>query len=141
MGELVRVSPYGVYDILANLGWVSVGTSADTSEFAVESLRRWWLQMGKPRYPNAKRLMVAADCGGSNGYRVRLWKLELQLLADELGIEITVCYLPPGTSKWNRIEHTLFSFVSMNWRQHPHDFHGEWNYSIRPRTLPAGGPS
>lgn len=104
MGELGQASPNGVYDILAKSAWISVGISADTSEFAVESLRRSWQRTGKPRYPNAKRLMVTADCGGSNGYRVRVWKLELQLLADELGIEITVCHLPPGTSKWNRIE-------------------------------------
>lgn len=119
MGELGRASPYGVYDMTDNTGWVSVGISADTSEFAVESLRRWWRQMGQPRYPNAKRLLITADCGGSNGYRVRLWKLELQKLADELNIAITVCHLPPSTSKWNRIEHALFSFISINWRGKP----------------------
>ncbi len=119
MGDLGRASPYGVYDILANLAWVSVGISADTAEFAVASLRRWWFELGRERYANVKRLLVTPDCGGSNGYRVRLWKLELQNLADELGIEITVCHLPPGTSKWNRIEHALFSFVSLNWRGQP----------------------
>ena len=119
MGELGRASPYGVYDIEQNEGWVSVGISADTSEFAVESIRRWWNEMGRPRYPDATELLVTADCGGSNGYRVRLWKLELQRLADELGMKITVCHLPPGTSKWNKIEHRLFSFISLNWRGRP----------------------
>ncbi len=182
MGELGRASPYGVYDIGANVGWVNVGITADTSEFAVESLRRWWNFLGKQRYPNATELLVTADCGGSNGYRVRLWKLQLQGLADELGIAITVCHLPPGTSKWNKIEHRLFSFITLNWRGKPltdyqtiinligatknskglkvyctldentyekgrkvsdadmagmnlhrHEFHGEWNYTIRPR--------
>ena len=119
MGELGRASPYGVYDIERNEGWVSVGISADTSEFAVESIRRWWNEMGRPRYPDATELLVTADCGGSNGSRVRLWKLELQRLADELGMKITVCHLPPGTSKWNKIEHRLFSFITLNWRGRP----------------------
>ena len=119
MGELGRASPYGVYDIERNEGWVSVGISADTSEFAVESIRRWWSEMGRHRYPDASELLVTADCGGSNGARVRLWKLELQRLADELGLEITVSHLPPGTSKWNKIEHRLFSFISLNWRGRP----------------------
>lgn len=183
MGPLGRASPYGVYDLFANQGWVNVGISADTSEFAVASLRRWWFELGSKRYPDAKTLLVTADCGGSNGYRVRLWKFALQALADELGIAITVCHLPPGTSKWNRIEHALFSFISMNWRGEPladyqtivrligstttagglkvhcsldtaeyqkgrvvsddeiasinlhrDPFHGEWNYTIRPRA-------
>ena len=182
IGELGRASPYGVYDIGGNVGWVSVGISADTSEFAVESLRRWWKNMGAPRYPAATSLLVTADCGGSNGYRVRLWKLELQKLANELRMPITVCHLPPGTSKWNKIEHKMFSFISMNWRGRPlvdyqtivsliaatktekglviqselndnvyqkgrkvtddemaglnitpHEFHGEWNYTIGPQ--------
>jgi hypothetical protein len=118
-GELGRASPYGVYDIERNEGWVSVGISADTSEFAVASIRRWWTEMGCQRYPGATELLVTADCGGSNGSRVRLWKLELQRLSDELELEITVCHLPPGTSKWNKIEHRLFSFISLNWRGRP----------------------
>ena len=183
-GELGRVSPYGVYDLQDNSGWVSVGISADTSEFAVETIRRWWYSMGEERYPEADGLFITADCGGSNGYRTRLWKLELQRLADELKLPITVCHFPPGTSKWNKIEHRLFSFITMNWRGkplhtyqtvvnliaatttttglevqceldsrsydkgrkvsdaeletvkiRPHRFHGEWNYTIEPRSL------
>ncbi|HEX9584983.1 MAG TPA: ISAzo13 family transposase [Gammaproteobacteria bacterium] len=118
-GELGRASPYGVYDIHDNSGWVSVGISADTSEFAVESIRRWWNAMGYERYPDASELLVTADCGGSNGNRTRLWKLELQRLANEIGIPITVCHFPPGTSKWNKIEHRLFSFITINWRGKP----------------------
>ena len=118
-GELGRVSPYGVYDMKDNSGWVSVGISADTSEFAVESIRRWWNSMGYERYRQASELFITADCGGSNGYRTRLWKLELQRLADELGIPITVCHFPPRTSKWNKIEHRLFSFITINWRGKP----------------------
>ncbi|MCL4393256.1 MAG: ISAzo13 family transposase [Chloroflexi bacterium] len=117
--ELGRAIPYGVYDIRYNLGWVSVGIDHDTASFAVESIRRWWQQMGQPRYPNATRLLVTADAGGSNGPRIRLWRVELQRLADELGVPITVCHFPPGTSKWNKIEHRLFSFISMNWRGKP----------------------
>jgi len=117
--ELGRVSPYGVYDQGKNEAWVSVGTDHDTSAFAVESIRRWWQTMGKPLYPTAKRLLITADCGGSNGYRVRLWKLELQKLADETGLEMAVCHFPPGTSKWNKIEHRLFSAISRNWRAKP----------------------
>jgi Rhodopirellula transposase DDE domain len=180
--ELGKAVPYGIYDIAGNAGWVNVGISADTAVFSVESIRRWWYEVGVVRYPTAKRLMITADCGGSNGNRLRLWKRELQALADELAIEITVCHLPPGTSKWNRVEHRLFSFISMNWRAkplltylvivqliasttneagltvacrldtntyekgikvsdaemtrlniHPAAFHGEWNYTIRPR--------
>lgn len=180
-GELGRASPYGVYDLAENEAWVSVGITADTSAFAVESVRRWWKEMGSKRYGGAKGLMITADCGGSNGNRVRLWKFSLQGLANELGIPITVCHLPPGTSKWNKIEHRLFSFITMNWRGkpmvdyqtivnliaatktttgltvqckldqnsyekgvkvsdkemsrvnlQPHDFHGEWNYTIWP---------
>ena len=183
-GELGRVSPYGVYDLQDNSGWVSVGISADTSEFAVETIRRWWYSMGEERYPELSELLITADCGGSNGYRTRLWKLELQRLADELEIPITVCHFPPGTSKWNNIEHRLFSFITINWRGkplhsyqtvvnliaatktstgleveceldsqgyekgrkvsdaemetvklRPHRFHGEWNYTIEPRSL------
>ena len=182
--ELGRAVPYGVYDIADDAGWVSLGVDHDTGAFAVNAIRSWWLQMGRARYPNARRLTITADGGGSNGSRVRLWKVELQKLADELGIAITVCHLPPGTSKWNKIEHRLFSFITMNWRGKPlvthqaivqliagtstktglevrceldrntypagvkisdaaltalnldrHEFHGEWNYTIRPRPL------
>jgi transposase len=181
--DLGRVSPYGVYDIAQNEAWVSVGTDHDTAAFAVESIRRWWHSMGEALYPRATRLLITADAGGSNGYRLRLWKLELQKLADETGLEIAVCHFPPGTSKWNKIEHRLFSAITQNWRGKPlvsHEvvvnligatttrtglqvrseldtsrypagrtvsddeleaiylrrdpFHGEWNYSLLPRT-------
>jgi hypothetical protein len=180
--ELGRAAPYGIYGIAGNTGWVSVGIDHDTASFAVNAIRRWWLEMGRARYPDAKALLITADCGGSNGVRVRLWKRELQNLADELGLTVTVCHLPPGTSKWNKIEHRLFSFITQNWRGKPlvsyqaivqliastttrtglnvkcgidpnlypagikvsdaemaainiapHEFHGEWNYSISPR--------
>jgi len=114
-----RVSPYGVYDLAANEAWVSVGTDHDTGAFAVESIRRWWQTMGQPLYPDATRLLVTADAGGSNGARLRLWKAELGKLADETGLEIAVCHFPPGTSKWNKIEHRLFSAITMNWRGKP----------------------
>ncbi len=117
--ELGRAAPYGVYDIADNAGWVSVGIDHDTASFAVNAIRRWWQAMGRARYPQATRLLVTADCGGSNGARVRLWKRELQALANELGIAITVCHLPPGTSKWNKIEHRLFSYITQNWRGRP----------------------
>ena len=179
--ELGRAVPYGVYDIAGNAGWVSVGIDHDTASFAVNAIRRWWQSMGRGRYPEARSLLITADCGGSNGSRVRLWKHELQALADELRLTITVCHLPPGTSKWNKIEHRLFSFITQNWRGKPlvsyqtivqliaatttrtglnvkseidnatypagikvsdrdmaainitpHQFHGEWNYTIRP---------
>jgi transposase len=117
--DLGRASPYGVYDLAANEAWVSVGTDHDTAAFAVESIRRWWTTMGAPLYPDATRLLVTADCGGSNGYRTRLWKLELQKLADETGLAISVCHFPPGTSKWNKIEHRLFSAISQSWRGRP----------------------
>ena len=117
--KLSRAVPYGVYDITNNVGWVSVGTDHDTASFAVNAIRRWWRTMGKKRHAKAKRLMITADGGGSNGYRVRLWKVELQNLADELKLPITVCHLPPGTSKWNKIEHRLFSFITTNWRGKP----------------------
>ena len=117
--ELGRVNPYGVYDIAQNEGWVSVGVDHDTASFAVESIRRWWRSMGQALYPRATRLLITADAGGSNGYRVRLWKLELQRLADQTGLEIAVCHLPPGTSKWNKIEHRLFAAISQNWRGKP----------------------
>jgi hypothetical protein len=114
-----KAIPYGIYDINNNLGWVNVGIDADTASFAVESIRNWWHHMGSQLYPNASQLMITADCGGSNGYRIRLWKKELQRFADEEQIAIRVCHLPPGTSKWNKIEHRLFSFISINWRGKP----------------------
>jgi hypothetical protein len=179
--EQGRAIPYGVYDLGNDEGWVSVGDAADTAEFAVESIRRWWRNMGVERFPNASRLLITADAGGSNGYRVRAWKVELAKLAAETGLEITVCHYPPGTSKWNKIEHRMFSFITMNWRGRTlvsyrtiveliaatatkkglriraqrdtdwyptgvkitdtelaavpltaHDWHGEWNYTIKP---------
>lgn len=179
---LGRAAPYGIYDIADDKGWVSVGIDHDTAAFAVNAIRSWWLSMGQDRYPDAHTLTITADGGGSNGSRVRLWKLELQKLANELGLAIAVLHLPPGTSKWNKIEHRLFSFVSRNWRGRPltdyktiveligattstagltvrcildenlypagikvsdedmavlnilrHEFHGEWNYEIRPQ--------
>ena len=184
--ELGKVAPYGVYDIATNQGWVSVGIDHDTAEFAVESIRRWWKEMGCPHYPRARRLLITADCGGSNGYRVRLWPLQLQKLADEVNLVIQVCHLPPGTSKWNKIEHRMFCHITNNWRGRPlvsrevvvnligstttdsglrirsqldensyqagikvsdeelaemaierDEFHGEWNYRLRPREQPA----
>jgi hypothetical protein len=117
--EKGQVAPYGVYDLGRHVGWVSVGVDHDTAAFAVESIRRWWRGMGRPSYPKAKRLLITADSGGSNGARVRLWKWELQQFADETGLEISVCHFPPGTSKWNKIEHRLFSFISQNWRGKP----------------------
>jgi len=179
LGEFSKAIPYGIYDVTNNEGWVNVGDVADTSEFAVESIRRWWNTLGSERFPDATRLLITADAGGSNGYRVRAWKVELAKLAKETGLEITVSHYPPGTSKWNRIEHRMFSFITMNWRGRPltslrtiielisattttagltiqadydsnwypkgvkvsdpelaalplkpHDFHGEWNYTI-----------
>lgn len=117
--DLGRATPYGVYDVAHNMGWVSVGVDHDTASFAVETIRRWWQSMGSPLYPKASRLLVTADSGGSNGPRLRLWKIELQALANELGFPISVCHLPPGTSKWNKIEHSMFSFISQNWRGKP----------------------
>jgi len=117
--ELGRVAPYGIYDMTHNIGWVNVGIDHDTSAFAVESVRRWWYSMGRGLYPDAKQLLVTADGGGSNGYRIKLWKLELQKLADETGLSIQVSHFPPGTSKWNKIEHRLFAFISQNWRGKP----------------------
>jgi transposase len=117
--ELGRATPHGIYDLAQNTGWVTVGVDHDTATFAVESIRRWWHAMGRPTYPQAKRLLITADSGGSNGSRVRLWKLELQKLANETQLRIAVCHFPPGTSKWNKIEHRLFSFISQNWRGKP----------------------
>ncbi len=184
--ELGRAVPYGIYDLAANAGWVSVGMDHDTAAFAVQTIRRWWQDIGAVRYPAAKHLTITADGGGSNASRSRLWKRELQGLANELGIEIRVHHLPPGTSKWNKIEHRLFSFISMNWRAKPlvsyrvmvdlisatttdtgltvrceldtgrypkgiavtddemarinlhrAEFHGEWNYTIKPTGCPS----
>jgi hypothetical protein len=177
-----KAVPYGVYDLHRNEGWVSVGTDHDTAHFAVNAVRRWWKEMGRPAYPAARALLLTADAGGSNGPRVRLWKWELQQFANRTGLTITVCHFPPGTSKWNKIEHRLFSHIAMNWkgqplvsvaaivsliaatrtttglrvraevdrrrypggvvvtdaqmaqvRLQPHRFHGEWNYTIRPK--------
>jgi len=117
--ELGKVAPYGIYDLSKNEGWVNVGIDHDTASFAVESIRRWWTRLGMTRYEHATELMITADCGGSNAYRNRLWKVELQKLADETGLTIHVRHFPPGTSKWNKIEHRLFSFISRNWRGRP----------------------
>ena len=117
--ELGKAIPYGVYDVTANAGWVSVGVEHDTAEFAVETLRRWWREMGRRAYPGAGALLVTADGGGSNSSRSRLWKLELQGLADEAGLAVSVCHLPPGTSKWNKIEHRMFCHITQNWRGRP----------------------
>ena len=117
--ELGRAAPYGIYDLTANRGWVSVGIDHDTAAFAVASIRWWWKTQGHRSYPKNSHLLITADCGGSNGNRVRLWKWELQKLANETGLHISVCHFPPGTSKWNKIEHRLFSFISQNWRGQP----------------------
>jgi hypothetical protein len=117
--EQGKAIPYGVYDLTRNAGWVSVGIDHDTASFATKTIRRWWQVMGSPVYPKANSLLITADSGGSNGSRLRLWKWELQRLADKTGLDITVCHFPPGTSKWNKIEHRLFSFISTNWRGKP----------------------
>ena len=117
MGE--KAIPYGIYDLANNSGWVNVGITHDTAEFSVESIRRWWKLMGKNLYPDAKKIFITADCGGSNGYRIRLWKRELQKFSNEENISIFVSHFPPGTSKWNKIEHRLFSFISIAWRGRP----------------------
>lgn len=117
--EKGKVNPSGVYDLAKDKGWVSVGISGDTAAFAVNSIRAWWNNLGKNTYSQAKKLMITADCGGSNGYRVKLWKIELQKFANEIGRSVTVCHFPPGTSQWNKIEHRLFSFISKNWRGRP----------------------
>ena len=117
--ELGKVTPYGVYDVAGNAGWVSVGTDHDTAAFAVATIRTWWDKAGQAAYPDVRRLLITADGGGSNGYRTRLWKTELAAFAAETGLQVTVCHLPPGTSKWNKIEHRLFSHISMNWRGRP----------------------
>lgn len=117
--NMPKAVPYGIYDLSANTGWVTVGSDGDTAAFAVATLRRWWSQVGQLAYPTAKRLLISADAGGSNGYRVRLWKTELAQLATDTGLSITVCHYPPGTSKWNKIEHRLFSAITSNWRGRP----------------------
>jgi len=180
---LGKAVPYGVYDMANNQGWVSVGIDHDTAQFATNSIRRWWREMGQRRFPKASELLITADGGGSNGHRCRLWKVSLQELADDLGVILTVCHFPPGTSKWNKIEHRLFSFITSNWRGRPlvchqtivnliastttrkglivkaaldtnqyetkikvtdeqlerlrlqrHKFHGDWNYTLSPRS-------
>lgn len=117
--EIPKAIPYGVYDLGANEGWMSVGDDHDTAAFAVNAIRRWWQTMGAERYPKAKRLLITADAGGSNGYRNKLWKVELAKLAAQTGLDITVCHYPPGTSKWNKVEHRMFSFITINWRGKP----------------------
>jgi Rhodopirellula transposase DDE domain len=151
--QLGRAVPYGIYDFGENAGWVSLGIDHDTASFAVNAIRRWWQMMGRTRYPNASSLTITADCGGSNGARLRLWKLELQKLANELKLSVTVCHLPPGTSKWNKIEHRLFSFITQNWRGRPLVSHAvivqliaatttktglKVHCEIDPNTYPAG---
>ena len=136
--ELGKAIPYGIYDLAANAGWVNVGTDHDTAAFAVESIRRWWNGAGRNDYPQASRLLITADAGGSNGYRTRAWKTELAALAAGTGLEITVCHLPPGTSKWNKIEHRLFSHITMNWRGRPLASHEVIVNSIAATTTRAG---
>lgn len=135
---LGKANPYGVYDLAADTGWVSVGTDHDTAAFAVETIRRWWQTAGTTAYPHASRLLITADGGGSNGYRTRLWKTELAALAAQTGLMITVCHLPPGTSKWNKIEHRLFSHISMNWRGRPLTGHDVIVQSITATTTRTG---
>ena len=135
---LGKANPYGVYDLAADTGWVSVGTDHDTAAFAVETIRRWWQSTGPTCYPQATRLLITADGGGSNGYRTRLWKTELAALAADTGLQITVCHLPPGTSKWNKIEHRLFSHISMNWRGRPLTSHDVIVASIAATTTRTG---
>ncbi|MDQ0605182.1 transposase [Streptomyces canus] len=136
--ELGKAVPYGIYDVAANAGWVNVGTDHDTAAFAVESIRRWWNSAGRAIYPTAGRLLITADAGGSNGYRTRTWKTELAQFAAESGLTITVCHLPPGTSKWNRIEHRLFSHITMNWRGRPLTSHEVIVESIAATTTKTG---
>jgi hypothetical protein len=133
-----KAVPYGIYDITANAGWVSVGTDHDTAAFAVESVRRWWKSAGQEQYPLARRLLVTADAGGSNGYRTRAWKAGLAALALETGLEVTVCHFPPGTSKWNKVEHRLFSHITMNWRGRPLTSHEVVVNTIAATTTRAG---
>jgi hypothetical protein len=136
--QLGKAVPYGIYDVAANTGWVNVGIDHDTAAFAVESMRRWWNGAGGSAYPQARRLLVTADAGGSNGYRPRAWKTQLAALAAETGLAITVCHVPPGTSKWNRIEHCLFSHITMNWRGRPLTSHEVVVQSIAATTTRTG---
>jgi hypothetical protein len=136
--SLGKAVPYGIYDISGNTGWVNVGTDHDTAAFAVESIRRWWKAAGQGDYPLARRLLITADAGGSNGYRTRAWKAELAALAVETGLEITVCHFPPGTSKWNKVEHRLFSHITMNWRGRPLTSHEVIVNTIAATTTRAG---
>jgi hypothetical protein len=136
--DLGKVIPYGVYDVAANAGWVNVGTDHDTAAFAVESIRRWWKVMGQAAYPHARRLLITADAGGSNSYRTRAWKAELAAFALETGLAATVCHFPPGTSKWNKIEHRLFSHITMNWRGRPLTSHDVIVSTIAATTTRAG---
>ena len=136
--KLGKAVPYGVYDVGANTGWVSVGAGHDTAAFAVNSIRTWWNTIGTATYPGAAQLLITADCGGSNGNRVRLWKTELAALAAGTGLSIKVCHHPPGTSKWNRIEHKLFSFISMNWRGRPLTSHEVIIHTIGATTTRTG---
>ena len=117
--KMPKAIPYGVYDLTRNEGWVSVGIDHDTARFAAASIARWWRKMGRKRYPQAQELLITADCGGSNSSRTRLWKVALQELADDLGLRLTVCHFPPGTSKWNKIEHRMFCHITQNWRGRP----------------------
>jgi hypothetical protein len=133
-----KAIPYGVYDVTADAGWVNVGTDHDTAAFAVESVRRWWNAAGGSEYPRARRLLITADAGGSNGYRTRAWKTGLAMLAAETGLQITVCHLPPGTSKWNKVEHRLFSHITMNWRGRPLTSHDVVINSIAATTARTG---
>jgi len=136
--QLGKVAPYGVYDLTANAGWVNVGTSADTAVFAVESIRRWWQHVGAHSYPGATRLLITADSGGSNGSRLRLWKTELAKFAAETALEIVIAHYPPGTSKWNKVEHRLFSFITMNWRARPLESHQVVVETIAATTTKTG---
>jgi transposase len=136
--SLGKAVPYGIYDLAANAGWVNVGTDHDTAAFAVESIRRWWTSVGHDDYPHARRLLITADAGGSNGYRTRAWKAELAALAAQTGLEITVCHFPPGTSKWNKVEHRLFSHITMNWRGRPLTSHEVVVQTIAATTTRTG---
>ena len=136
--EAGKVTPYGVYDVTANTGWVGVGTDHDTAAFAVATIGHWWTQVGRAAYPDATRLLITADGGGSNGYRTRQWKTELAALAARTGLTITVTHLPPGTSKWNKVEHRLFSFISMNWRGRPLTSHEVVVETIAATTTATG---
>jgi transposase len=136
--QLGKAVPYGIYDLSANTGWVNVGTDGDTATFAVESIRRWWHHLGKHDYPQAAQLLITADAGGSNGYKLRAWKTELAALAAETGLQVTVCHLPPGTSKWNKIEHRLFSHITLNWRGRPLTSHEVIVQTIAATTTRTG---